>query len=547
MTYRICVNGESFNELTMMPKLADNVTAKVKDLESRYPDLIAKALIKDQIGLINSNITVSTANTNASKLDLITVIEASQALSEEILLSNLLEKLMKIVIENGGAQTGFLILEKKGRLFIEAKAVVDNELIVGQSMLVSTSQQLPISVINYVERTREDVVLADATLDGRFAADPYIAKSQLKSMLCTSIVYQGKLIGLVYLENNLTVGAFTPDRLQILKLLSSQVAISLQNAQLYTNLEEKIAEITKELNENNLRLKQTLHELKLTQAQLIQTEKMSNLGQMVAGVAHEINNPVTFIHGNLTHIDEYMHNLLTLINLYQEIYPNTAPGIDEFLVNIDFDFMKEDIHKTLSSMKIGTQRICEIVLTLRNFSRLDKADMKLVNIHEGIDSTLLILQSHLQTKSGHPAIQIIKDYGELPQVECYAGLLNQVFMNVLVNGIDALGKFNQERTAAEISKNLSTIKICTQVVNSDWVAISIKDNGTGISADVKQRLFDPFFTTKPVGQGTGLGLSISYQIVVEKHHGKIECVSEPGKGAEFVIEIPVRQHVIARR
>ncbi|WP_341528786.1 AAA family ATPase [Nostoc sp. UHCC 0302] len=514
--------------------------AKVQDLELRYPELIVKVSTKEQVEFTKTNIA-STTSAKVSGLDLITVTKASQALSEEILLGNLLEKLMKIVIENAGAQSGFLILVKEGKLFIEAKAVVDrDELIVGQSILVETSQQLPISVINYVERTREDVVLENATSDVRFATDPYIAKSQLKSMLCTSIIHQGQLIGILYLENNLILGAFTPYRLQILKILSSQAAISLENARLYTHLEEKITERTKELNEKNFRLEQTLHELKLTQSQLIQTEKMSSLGQMVAGVAHEINNPVNFIHGNLSHIDDYTKLLLNLINIYQKSYPNTTPEVDKFLADIDFNFLKEDIPKTLSSMKIGTQRIREIVLTLRNFSRLDEADIKLVNIHEGIDSTLLILQNHFQAKSGLPAIKIIKDYGELPKVECYAGLLNQVFMNILINGIDALNNFNKETIT--ISNNYqSTVTICTKLVNSDWVAISIKDNGVGISNSVKQRLFDPFFTTKPVGQGTGLGLSISYQIIVEQHHGKIECISELGKGAEFVIEIPIRQ------
>ncbi len=281
-------------------------------------------------------------------------------------------------------------------------------------------------------------------------------------------------------------------------------------------------------------LKLAIQDLQSTQAQLIQTEKMSSLGQLVAGVAHEINNPVNFIHGNLTHIDSYIQDLITLIKLYQNNYPETPEEINDFLDEIDLDFLREDMPKTFSSMKVGTDRIREIVLTLRNFSRIDESDMKGVNIHEGIDSTLLILQSRLKGKSEHPQIEIIKEYGDLPEVECYAGQLNQVFMNILSNSIDALDDYNQKN-------NLSKIVICTKLLNPHWVAISIKDNGSGMSESVRQKLFDPFFTTKPVGQGTGLGLSISYQIVVDKHKGKIECISQPGEGAEFCIQIPIRQ------
>ncbi|MFN6481872.1 MULTISPECIES: AAA family ATPase [unclassified Nostoc] len=520
-------------------------SAKFKDLELKYPELITKVSTQSQVAFTNNTITTSTANEKSSGLDLITVIKASQALSEVILLENLLEKLMTIVIENAGAQTGILLLEKAGKLFIEAKASVDqDDLTVGQSIPVENSQQLPISIINYVTRTKKDVVLSDASNEGSFTIDPYIAENQIKSLICTSIINQGKLIGLLYLENNLTVGAFTSDRIQILKMLSSQAAISLENAQLYANLEDKIEQRTKQLNEKNARLKQTLQELKLAQTQLIQTEKMSSLGQMIAGIAHEINNPVSFIHGNLVHIDNYTQDLLGLINIYQNTYPKLTPEIEEFLENIDVNFIKEDMPKTLFSMRSGTERIREIVLTLRNFSRLDEADMKPVNIHEGIESTLLILQSRLQVKPGQAAIEIIKHYGDLPKVECYPGQLNQVFMNILNNAIDALEKLNQETKAEEIKSNYSAIAIRTQAVNPDLVVISIKDNGVGMSDSVRQRIFDPFFTTKPVGQGTGLGLSITYQIVVDKHHGTIECISAPGQGAEFIIQIPCRQKVI---
>lgn len=275
-----------------------------------------------------------------------------------------------------------------------------------------------------------------------------------------------------------------------------------------------------------------------TQAQLVQAEKMSSLGNLVAGIAHEINNPVNFIYGNLSHVTDYVEGLLNLIHLYQQRCPNTDPEIQELAEEIDLEFLLEDLPKMLSSMKMGTERIRQIVITLRNFSRLDEADMKPVKLHEGIDSTLLILQHRLKPKPDRPAIQLIKEYGDLPPVECYAGLLNQVFMNILSNAIEALHERDRDRLPEDIKRNPSTITIRTLVQERSGVAICIKDNGPGIAGAVKARLFEPFFTTKPAGEGTGLGLSISHQIVVEKHGGVLRCVSEPGQGAEFWIEIP---------
>ncbi|WP_375511654.1 sensor histidine kinase [uncultured Nostoc sp.] len=306
-------------------------------------------------------------------------------------------------------------------------------------------------------------------------------------------------------------------------------------------LEMQVAERTAKLKEKNNQLQQTLQELQHAQVQLIQTEKMSSLGQLVAGVAHEINNPVNFIYGNLMHVREYSQDLLSLIKLYQQQIFNYNPELNSFLDEIDLEFIIDDLPKVLSSMAVGTDRIREIVLTLRNFSRLDEAEMKPVDIHEGIDSTLLILQYRLKAKHKQQEIAIIKYYGDLPLVECYAGGLNQVFMNILSNAIDALYEWEEECLKKEAKKHLSSIIVQTQVKNEECVIISIKDNGPGIPEEVKAKLFDPFFTTKPIGKGTGLGLSISYQIIVDKHKGKIECISAPGKGTEFLIEIPIKQ------
>jgi len=326
------------------------------------------------------------------------------------------------------------------------------------------------------------------------------------------------------------------------KQLLEQQQTTNEKLELYNHtLEQKVTERTHELSEKNTHLNRLLEELRRTQTQMVQSEKMSSLGQLVAGVAHEINNPVNFIHGNIMHVNEYTQELLGLIEAYQQHYPDTPPALQDRLETIDLDFVVEDLPKVLRSMKVGTDRIREIVLSLRNFSRLDESEFKSVDIHEGIDNTLLILWHRLKAKAESPEIQVIKDYGELPHVECYPGQLNQVFMNLLANAIDALEESNQSRSFQEIVANPSVIQIQTQHLNTDRVLITIADNGDGIPETVRARLFDPFFTTKPVGKGTGLGLSISYQIVVEKHKGRMYCNSVPGQGTLFAIEIPVRQ------
>lgn len=304
--------------------------------------------------------------------------------------------------------------------------------------------------------------------------------------------------------------------------------------------EAEVRKTSAELAKRNAQLENSIADLQRTQAQLIQTEKMSSLGQLVAGVAHEINNPVSFIHGNLVHANEYIQELIYLIDLYQIKLPEATPEIQERLENIDFDFIKIDLPKLLTSMKVGTERIRQIVQSLRTFSRLDEAEMKDVDIHEGIDSTLMILSNRLNSNLLEiPAIQVIKEYGDLPLVECYPGQLNQVFLNIITNALDALDESIKNRSAKPQSWK-PTVTIRTELHDSSLVLVKIKDNGTGMNEQIKQDLFNPFFTTKPVGKGTGLGMSVSYQIVTEKHGGKLLCNSIWGEGTEFVVEIPLR-------
>jgi PAS domain S-box len=789
-------------------------TAKAQYLEKQYPELIfatpKNADYSEPVAASSSIAQVKSCTTTSSRiLDLVAIVKASVAIQSEITSDNLPRTLLHILLESAGAEKGCLILKKSDRLFIEAiDCGQDFGEIVLESTPVETSEDVPISLINDVAITQKPVVVNNLAAEKNYQIDPYIQRQQPKSAVCAPIFYQGKLIGIFYLENNLTIGAFTIAHLELLQLLTSQAAIAIKNARLYareqqnskqlqqsllelqqtqvqlahqkeqyrsifeavtdgiyindldtgeivevnpavlriygysydefvrlaptdyvhpdslplfasyletlrtdkpfqcqainirkdgtifdleifattctyngrrhglailrdisgrkqvenalrksetqlaeqqetlkailnaapiwiwmSNLKNQIQFVNKTFCENvgipairfiesehyrdflgdeiaancqasdsaclaqetphfsvellpfvdgkihnvevtktkikdpqgqaigiiglgvdatertlakvmaqaqNEHLENALQDLRKAQTQLIQSEKMSALGNLVAGVAHEINNPIGFLNGSITNIEEYIEYILKHLECYQRCYPEPLPAIEESAEDIELEFLTEDLPKIFSSMKVAIDRIRNISTSLRNFSRADYDRKVACNIHEGIDSTLLILKYRLKANEQRPEIKIIKKYGDLPLIQCFPGQLNQVFMNLVANAIDAIEESNQGRTFAELKAQPNTITVRTEISDDcQSIVIKIKDNGQGIPEVVKARVFDDLFTTKGVGKGTGLGLSISRQIVEETHGGKLICDSVLGEGTEFTIALPI--------
>ncbi|MDZ8067940.1 MAG: ATP-binding protein [Nostoc sp. DedQUE08] len=369
-------------------------------------------------------------------------------------------------------------------------------------------------------------------------ADPRLeGQKNVSAMICVPLRAKERVLGAIAI-GTVKTDSYKAEHLKLVSIFASQTAIAIDKAVLY----EQSTQVALQAKAQTQKLQQALHELQLAQTQLIQSEKMSSLGQLIAGVAHEINNPVNFICGNLKYVAEYTKDLLHLLEKYQKFLPVAPPELESELDNIDLEFIIQDFPKLLDSMKLGTGRIVEIVQSLKNFSRHDEAEMKAVNIHDGIDGTLMILHHRLKADVHRPAIEIVKDYATLPLIECYPGQLNQVFMNILANAIDALEEGIENsgvRSSSQSSIPNSQITIRTKVIDQQWVVIRIADNGPGMKEEVIRRIYDPFFTTKDIGKGTGLGMAISYQIVVDKHGGILKCRSQPGEGTEFWIQIPI--------
>jgi hypothetical protein len=405
----------------------------------------------------------------------------------------------------------------------------------GQAFPPEEPLKLGEGIIGSIAQTGKGEIVNDVLSDPRFTH----CQGLVSSLICVPLKTKEQTQGVIFLwshsANDISSQVpvtYTSEDLKILTMFAYHAAVAIEKALLY----EQSCITAMDAQAQAQQLQQALYELQHTKAHLIQIEKMSSLGELVAGIAHEINNPINFIHGNLTYFSDYAQDLLILINLYQQRHPTGDPEIKTLMQDLDLDFLTEDLPNTLTSMKVDVERIRKIVLSLRNLSRQHEAETKPVDIHESIDSALLILESRLKPMGKHSGIQIVKQYGNLPLVECHVNQLNQVFMNILANAIDAV----------ENQKKPGIITLHTSVSEGDReqeVVIHIQDNGPGMSEEVRARLLDPFFTTKSVGKGTGLGLSISHQII-EKHGGTLKCQSQPEQGATFSIQIPVKPTVM---
>ncbi|MBD2495230.1 ATP-binding sensor histidine kinase [Nostoc sp. FACHB-280] len=644
--------------------------AKVADLERRYPQLLQLIIEQRPINInpwetitsISLPVTSVSAQSDSTRtsisnaLDFTSVLKAAQTISSNIKLDELITNLTQIILQNSGADKSVLILNQDDVLQIRAITSINAEINSLQTTISTHSldeyQDIPVKIINYVKNTQQTIVIDHSQTDIPGLIGEYMLRYQPQSVLCTPILNQGNLVGILYLESRTAAGVFTQEHLQTIQILSAQAAIALENARLYQQMQQALEKallnqisidqtnvsvwwiepdgqifyvndaacqglgysreeligkyvsdispvfpqelwaehwqavceqgsftaesyhkhksgkiypvevnvnyvkfkdkeynfvFTKDISERkqaeakiqqkSQELATALHDLQQANLQIVQSEKMSALGNLVAGVAHEMNNPLGFIYATLQQTKPAFADIVAHLKLYQEVLSNPSDDIRDHAEEIDLDYTLEDLPQILDAMVMACDRLKNISTSLRTFSRADKDYKVPFNLHEGIDSTILILKHRLKANEQRPAIEVETNYGNLPQIECFPGQLNQVFMNILANAIDALDESNTGKSFAEIQAHPNRIQITT-LMTDKFVKISIADNGKGMSEEVKQKIFDHLFTTKGVGKGTGLGLAIAQQIVEETHGGKLSCNSVLGEGTEFMIEIP---------
>ncbi|MGB3534159.1 MAG: AAA family ATPase [Microcoleaceae cyanobacterium] len=511
--------------------------AKIHDLEKRYPNLLQPilqrtaqtldplqtlcTLTQSHNSINHSTITSHTSSNNINNtLDFAAVLRASQALSGTIQLDELLRQLTQIILQNSGGERCGLILPDINKEW-SVKAITTLEGTELSSQPLDNNANLPIKLIQYVKNTQEVVVIDNLKTDLP-VIDEYLLTKQPQSLLCLPILNQSNLIGILYLTNLSISGAFTTERILILNFLCTQAAISLENARLYQQAQDYA------------------QQLEDSQLQIVQSEKMASLGNLMAGVAHEINNPLGFLNGSITNIDEYFQEMIEHFELYHQYYPNVVEPIQENAEEIDLEFLCEDIPNLLDSMQLATKRIKNISTSLRSFSRADMEYKVSADIHQGLDSTLMILKYRLKANENRPEIAVVKHYEALPEIMCFPGQLNQVFMNIIANAIDVFDEAAQDLSKSNLEEKPQQITIKTaQITEKNVVEITISDNGKGMPPEVKQRIFDHLFTTKAVGKGTGLGLAIARQIIADKHGGSLQVESSVGQGTQFRMQLPI--------
>jgi signal transduction histidine kinase len=506
-------------------------TAKVKDLESRYPQFFAKRLLN----LTRTTQTIADTSTKTSiALDLLSIVKASQALSGELVLDTLLGKLMKLVIEYAGAEKGYLILEKSGQWAIAAVGAVNEaEVAVWQCIPVEQSSDVPAAIVHYVDRTQENLVLEDAAEQPLFEADPYLQLHRPKSVLCVPILNQGKRLGILYLENKLVAGAFTSDRLEVLKILCSQAAVSLENALLYEQLEDyshtlegKVRERTQELQEKNEQLEHTLQQLQAAQRQIIVQEKLASLGSLTAGIAHEIRNPLNFVNNFAAVSLDIIQELITeLANQSEPLEAKTVEPIDETLI---------DLKENLAEINRQGQKAGRIIQNMLMLARQGSSQPQLTHLNTLLADSIHLAYHSLRAKDPIFNISIETHYDDsLGQVTVVPQNISRAFINVIENACYAVNA--KKKTMEDVFIPL----VLTRTRNlGERVEICIRDNGQGIEPDNLEKIFEPFFTTKPPGEGTGLGLFLTYDIVVGQHRGEIKVDSQLGVYTEFIIVLP---------